>query len=314
MGADKKIQPLFIVGAARSGTSYLHSLFNGHPFIKLSYESRLFTEGAQCYHTAEINNALFKIDSFNGLLDKLMVCDKGEAQNEWLVSTIDTNRNTLFHTHFYRPGFSNLVKQIFSMADSPLFFGNKMLRIEMCPDILTLFPDAKFLVLIRDPRAVCASQIKRFKSRRLQYTAMYCNTHMEWAYTHTCDSKRFKVVRYEDFVHDAYGRLKELLCFAGIWSSTAARRMLAEKPALNNKTNNWHHSLTNSQIKLIEQLCFKNMQRYGYGIKFASQQNSMGVVRKTAEIAYEKRGEIFMHPNKWRQKKILNRLKKAITP
>lgn len=65
-------KPVFIAGAARSGTSYLHALLNEHPGIRLSYESRMFLEGAACYRQ---HNDLDSPEGFNTFLDELIALE-----------------------------------------------------------------------------------------------------------------------------------------------------------------------------------------------------------------------------------------------
>ena len=67
------------------------------------------------------------------------------------------------------------------MKPSPVAcWANKMLRVELCPDLLRFWPTARVVVLMRDPRAVFSSQRMRFNSR-IKYSAIYWNTHSRWA-------------------------------------------------------------------------------------------------------------------------------------
>jgi hypothetical protein len=306
---DSKMQPVFVVGVARSGTSYLHTLLNQHPLIRMSYESRLPTEGKQCYHRfSQLNDR----HAFNRLLDELITLERREDKNIWLIRSIEINRKQLYENHRVHGSFAGLVEDIFK-ADSPVCcFGNKMLRAELCPDILAVWPHARFIVLLRDPRAVVASQIRRFKGRRLQYAAIYCDTHFKWTFRNALNRKNYLILSYEKFIADPDDALKNLLHFCGIKDTFYRRRMLADKPAFAGSVNKWQSLLNKDQIKQIESYCCTSMKAAGYPLETAARQRKITVLEKCIELGFEKREALFYGPGLWRQKNIIKRLKRII--
>jgi hypothetical protein len=303
------MQPVFVVGVARSGTSYLHTLLNQHPLIRISYESRLPTEGRHCYERfSQLNSSR----AFNRLLDELITLERREDKNSWLIRSIEKNRKRLFKNHQVHGTFAGLVEDIF-MADSPIrCFGNKMLRVELCPDILAVWPHARFIVLLRDPRAVVASQIKRFKGRRLQYAAIYCDTHFKWTFQNALNRKNYMVLSYEHFVGDPDNALKTLLHFCGIKDTFYRRQMLADKPVFAGSVNKWQTQLDKDQIKKIESYCCTSMKAAGYPLETAATQKRTTVIEKCIELGFEKREAFFYGPGVWRRKNIIKRLKNII--
>lgn len=297
-------QPVFVVGTARSGTSYLHSLLNQHPLIRLSYESKLPLEGWQCYQQrSDLDSFL----GFNRLLDDFIAMESGEEQNNWLVRAIERNRQLLFERHRKHPSFADLVRDIFELDGSILCFGNKMLRAEMCPQILSIWPNARFIVLMRDPRAVVSSQLKRFKGRRIPYAAIYCDIHFKWTLAHAVNQDNFLILSYEHFIHNPHAGLKEILAFCGIHDTFYARHMLTKKPALAHAMNKWQERLTQNQIRQIESYCFHTMQKAGYKPRFALHQKQVSVLEKCIEIGFEKKQALFYGPQKWKQKNMIHR-------
>ncbi|HCY87323.1 MAG TPA: hypothetical protein DHV36_19475, partial [Desulfobacteraceae bacterium] len=255
--------PLFIVGAARSGTSYLHRLMNRHPGIRMTYESRLPTEGFRIYKD---HNPPLSDESIHRFLDTIAAMEKEEDQNLWLCRTIDGKRHTLSDRYQMHGSFPQLIRDICELScPSPLKgFGNKMLRAELCPDILALWPNARFILLIRDPRAVVASQIRRFKGRRLAYAAFYCDTHARIARQLARDRQRFLTVRYEEFVRNPKDQLKRILSFAGLHDPFIEKYMLQQAPPHSASVDKWRHHLSQAQIRQIEEICFHSMKNSGY--------------------------------------------------
>lgn len=301
-------QPLFIVGVARSGTSYLHSLLNEHPMIRLSYESNLFLEGWRCYQKHQ-NLDLFK--GFNTLLDKFISME-GEEKNSWLTRIIQKNRKKLFEKHCTHRSFSLLIRDIFNACGHLKCFGNKMLRAELCPDILKIWPNAVFIILIRDPRAVVSSQIKRFKGRRLQYAAIYCDIHFKWTFQYAAGQGNYLIVPYETFIQNPLSGLKQILELCGTWDSFHAGNMLTQKPVFSKPTEKWRKNLTPRQVKQIETYCYNSMKKSGYQPELAFCQKKISVIEKLIEIGFEKREAVFYSPEKLKQKNILNRISKMI--
>lgn len=301
-------RPLFIVGAARSGTSYLHALLNIHPHIRLSYESRLFTEG---YHHYRREPCIASAAGFNRFLDRILALEEDEDKNRWLCHTIRAHSAALYRRHLAHGTFTGVVEDIFRLAGRPLAcFGNKMLRAELCPDIATLWPHALFIVLIRDPRAVAASQIRRFKGRRLAYAAIYNNTHLTWARQLARHCDRYLPVSYEAFVNDPALHLDRILAFAGLDEDVKfhRKRMLRRIPPRKDSQDKWRTTLTAGQVARIESYCFDNMAAWGYRPETAGRQKYLSWIEKCIELGYEKREALFYSPETWRRKKILSRL------
>ena len=296
--------PFFVVGVSRSGTSYLYDLLNSHPQIRLSYEGRLFTEGLHCYRNSD---DLKSERGFNLLLDELIRCDQHEPLNDWLGDAISTSRNKLFEQHTHSPSFEYLNEQIYQLPGQVQIWGNKMLRIEMTEEILAHWPQAKFLVLIRDPRSVFASQKKFFPHRRLKYSCIYWNLHAELIKANKLPEDQFLTIRYEDFVRDASTHLERILKHAGLEDKNTSREMLEAHPASPKSIDRWKTNLTEKEISIIESLCFDNMQHYGYQPMQAKKGIRLSLLSKIIETVLDNKSRIPMSLSAWRKKNVLKR-------
>ncbi len=298
------MNPFFIVGVSRSGTSYLYELLNSHPQNRLSYEGRLFTEGLHCYQ----NCCDLKSERhFNLLLDELIRCDQHEPLNNWLGDVISASRSRLFRLHTQTPSFEYLIEQIYQLPGQVQGWGNKMLRIEMAQEILAHWPYAKFLVLVRDPRSVFASQKKFFPHRRLKYSCIYWNLHAEMIKQNSLSDDQFLVIRYEDFVKDASIHLERILKYAGLEEQKISREMLEAHPASPNSIDRWKTNLSEKEISTIESLCFDNMQHYGYQPTRAKKGVRLNLFSRIIETVLDNKSRIPMSLSGWRKKNVLKR-------
>jgi len=298
------MNPFFIVGVSRSGTSYLYDLLNSHPQIRLSYEGRLFTEGRHCYQSSR---DLKSAHEFDLLLDELIECDRHEPLNSWLGEAISQSRNTLFMRHTRNPSFEYLIDQIYQLPGQVRVWGNKMLRMEMAKEILTHWPDAKFMVLVRDPRAVFASQKRFFSHRRLKYSCIYWNLHTELIKDSCLPADQFLTVRYEDFVDDAAKHLERILNHAGIADQETAEKMLAAHPPSPNSVDRWKTDLSAKEIHTIESICFDNMQHYGYHPTLAKKGIKLNTLTKVIETVLDNKSRFPMTFSDWKKKNVLKR-------
>jgi hypothetical protein len=298
-------QPLFVTGTARSGTSFFQDLLSQHPDVRLSYEGRVPTEGWICYQRHQ--KSLATRQGFDKLLDDLIDCDRTEVQNRWIANAIDDHRDRLFEEHQKHGTFGKLVETIYQLPGWVRCWGNKMLRIEMYPDILAHWPDAKFIVLVRDPRAVCASQVRFFPNRRLHYALIYWNVHSKWVTKVREMPEQFLVVRYEDFLAAPHERLQRVLELAGIWDPKIAEEMLTARAVSSEPLGKWRKNLTDKHVELIEGMCHDMMKELGYEPEIAHRQIHISQPRKILEIFLEKR-HLSLQPVVWRQKRPIKRL------
>lgn len=303
--------PFFIVGVSRSGTSFLYRLLNEHPQIRLSYESRLFTEGWHCYRS---HGNLTSQHRFNRLVDALIQLDESEVLNEWLRSVMRQSKQRLFEQHLREPSFTKLIEEIYRLPNPVSIWGNKMLRIEMVPPILAHWPDAKFLVVVRDPRAVYASQRRKWPKRRLKYSCLYWNIHTEMIKGLQLPETQLIAIRYEDFIADALPCLKRILIFAGILQTDVAANMLAASPPMSSSVERWRADLTPNEICAIEGNCFERMESYLYQPEHAKKAVRLTTLTKAVETILDNRSKIPMRFSVWRKKSLFKRFWLTIHP
>ena len=293
---------LFVGGAAKSGTTLLMSLLDSHPQLVVLPEETGYVEHRRDY---------LKLKTCQARLELLLKNLAGLGSSEGCYETspgcgIDA-RN---YAHFDYRRFAALSRQFANrpwINDSLLFsemvraYGmaagadwencvcwvEKTPRTETYPGIFDqLFPEAKLIQIVRDPRAVFAS----FKNRIMARYGHYTKAHRLPRSWNRCareiprlqrDPSRFLVVRYEDLVRNPREILETICRFGGFDFS---EQMLEPTRAGNGWQGNsafyrtfsgisaapadtWRKYLTEDEIWWIELHCRRGMELAGYSLQ-----------------------------------------------
>ena len=136
--------PLFVVGMWRSGTSLLYALLNQHPQIGLMYESDIALLAPVFLLGRKSPAWLNKVDSWNGALTRHKIEASGIPENI---------------TDF--PNAFRAVAQQYALKKGATIWGCKSPSYYDCMNRLAdWFPQAKFIVIWRDPADVCRSIVR----------------------------------------------------------------------------------------------------------------------------------------------------------
>jgi len=198
-GEEKTI--CFLVGAPRSGTTWIQRLLQSHPQICGGEESHFFSLFGSTLDTA---------DKF------------GQAGRERRVGPLCYVGKTEFE-NILRDVWHGIFRNLY--AQHP----DAVIHLEKTPhhafhldDIQRLFPDAKVIFLSRDSRAVTSSLVSAAQGWGHYWApGTYREAAIDW-YRHVCairDWRRrnpdhpFLQIRYEDVVEDTPAELARLLRF-----------------------------------------------------------------------------------------------------
>jgi hypothetical protein len=186
-----------------------------------------------------------------------------------------------------------------------------MLRVEMCPDLLGLWPEAKVVILVRDPRAVYASQLRMFKTR-IKYSAVYWNAHSRWTRTRAVDTNRYLVIKYEEFVEHPRPWLERVFEMVGIADRATTDSILRSRPSRTDGLAKWRAVLDPQQALTIERLCFDEMSHWGYQPEQASAGMRIGRIAAAVETVRQYASEVPLDIGWWRRKQVLKRLLRTL--
>ena len=139
--------PLFVVGMWRSGTSLTYALLNQHPQIGLMYESDILTLSPLFFFPRKTSWWVKKVDSWNEPLTRHKID----------ISQIPENITDL-------PNAFRAVAQQYAQKKGATIWGCKSPTYYDCMNRLAdWYPNAKFIVIWRDPADVLRSIVRAAK-------------------------------------------------------------------------------------------------------------------------------------------------------
>ena len=139
--------PLFVVGMWRSGTSLLYALLNQHPQMGLMYESDLPLLSSLFLLPRKSSSWVVKFDSWNGALTRHNI--EADSIPENIVDL---------------PNAFRAIAQQYARKKGATMWGCKSPNYYDCMNQLAdWFPNAKFIVIWRDPADVCRSIVRAAK-------------------------------------------------------------------------------------------------------------------------------------------------------
>lgn len=190
----------FLIGAPRSGTTWLQRLLQVHPHICGGEESHFFR-------------------LFTPALRDAGIWEAEDRRNLGPLSYID------------RQTYDDAIRDVWVKVFAPLYRENPQATVHLektpehalvIPQIVQLFPDAKFVFLLRDSRAVTSSLLHASTgwghhwapetARAAAATwRRYTRVALKWHKNNP--DHPFHVVRYEDLLADTPNQLDQILRF-----------------------------------------------------------------------------------------------------
>jgi hypothetical protein len=202
---------VFVVGSARSGTTWLQRLLASHPRVHTGQESFLFTD----YVCPPLESWRRHAGMVGQRREKGLPCYM--TQDQFL--------------HIAKLNLAQLLQpMIGSLQAGELFLEKTPMHAECMADIVLFLPRARFIHLLRDPRDVVASLLAASRSwgsswgpKKARYAARWWRRDAGAAYEagRKLPSWQFLQVRYEDLSADTEGQLRRCADFLGLaWDRT----------------------------------------------------------------------------------------------
>lgn len=274
--------PFFIVGCGRSGTTLLRTMLNHHPEVAIPLESIFIIDYLRAGSNVSVETM------------KHLLIDEGELQ-EWNLK--------LGVTDLYgcRTAVDLITRlhELYIAQEGKRLWAQKTPRFVRYGELLkTAYPHAKFIHVIRDPRATVSSLIRSnvhnsnalYGSKRwlkdvragVQLKAHYPDDVME--------------VRYEDLVIEPEATLKQVCAFLALvydpvmlmYHETGTQEyskyyeQAHEKlncPPSRNRIDAWRKQLSPREVALIETLCDETMRQFGYEPEYGNTSLDAGFVQ-----------------------------------
>mgnify|MGYP000037975632 CR=1 FL=1 len=292
-GISESRPPIFIVGNSRSGTTMLMRMFNRHPEVQAINESHFFEK----YWNPADGDKKLELEPAAALLQKLITRQRDgffaksnkNYYNECLhlvgsndpagLSKIDVFR--LFMCHEKAKSKKSVICE---KTPQHIFYISEILR---------LFPTARIINMVRDPRAVLASQKNKWRRRSLgsnfmpfrEALRLRINYHpitmcQLWnasvsAIQSYNNHPQVRSVRYEDLLNAPQEVVREICRFTKLEFSTdmlnievASSSTKADRPSErgihNRSVRDWEKHLTNNEIAIVQKWCRPLMAQWQY--------------------------------------------------
>jgi hypothetical protein len=259
----------FIVGSARSGTTLLRMMLNAHREVTVPPESRFVVE---LYQGDEV-----EVDDF---LERLQDHKRFQAWDLPIASV----KNELEGRERvpYREA-TEAVYRAFARARSKPLYGDKTPRyIEYIPFLNRLWPEARFVHMVRDGREVALSYADvPFGPKTVAKAAQLWSERVELGIRsgRSLAEGRYLEVRYERILEDPEGQARELCEFLGITFDGAmmdfgkrSRNEVLDRANRYNpnvtgkieRTRSWTEQMPEIQVETFEWVAGATLDSLGY--------------------------------------------------
>lgn len=288
----KNLPIVFIVGKGRSGTSLLQTILDANPEVITANESPFIIHLKQKYSAVKkwTSEKLdeFIIDLYKDIRFSFL----------WKINANDLKR--LFNSYpLCQLDFSVLCKLVYLSVSSPFPKGKTSLIVDKNPiysffinELIELFPNAKFIHIIRDYRDNVISTRKAFTIKNVARLAQSWKRHNKYIdYYKIKHPSRFYTLRYEDLVTNPEKSISELFEFLTIsfdsnilYFHKTTRRIFNDErvnndiltgivdkihvnllnPINTERIDKWKNELTISEIEVIDYITGDYAKKYNY--------------------------------------------------
>lgn len=264
--------PFFIVASARSGTTFLRLTLNAHPEIAVPPESRFITE---LYVDGEVEVASF-MKSLEGhtrfkaweLSPELVRRELGDSERVPYVEAISAT---------YRA---------FARSRGKTFWGDKTPRyIENIPLLARMFPDSRFIHIVRDGRNVALSYSHvNFGPKNVARAADLWARRVSKGIQdgRALGADRYLEVRNEDLAADPESEIEKICGFLTVavnplmFDPQERAKGEVEKKVHNHTPqaagraamSDWHSEMSASDVEVFEAVAGEVLSELGYERRF----------------------------------------------
>ena len=238
-------EPILIVGSLRSGTTLFRLMLDRHPQINIF---------------GEFEEAVSRLG------------DDGWVNLDYYVSWLKTRRiftarkyEIRNFTH-YPDLIRDFMRQMYARSNKPFIGALIHSRFDRCPDI---FPGARYIHVLRDPRDVARSCIGMGWVGNVYYGANYwIEAERRWdrLSARTAPAKRTEI-RYEELVADPVSVLTQVCEFLGVDFDTQMLSYHLDStysPPNPSLAKQWKSKLSDREIRHVEYQCGDLMEARGY--------------------------------------------------
>jgi hypothetical protein len=272
------LRPIFVVGAPRSGTTLLQLILNAHPDVAIHGEIHFFDAVLQLKREIPDLARPGALDHFFrelGRINALRYIPDVAGRLETVRERMEEARAPAYELFF------RLLIETFAEARHAARCGEKTPQnIRYLAELSAIFPRAKIVHIVRDPRDVVASHMRMpWAPDSLLLNALKWKIDMLYVAEFLQGGGTLHEMRYEDLVSEPEAALRSLCSFVEIpwdaqmlefnrsaddqirnepWKSGTRRRLNADA------ISGWKEVWTPAQAHLVQTVCSPFLEKYGY--------------------------------------------------
>ena len=272
------IEPIFVVGAPRSGTTLLQLILNAHPDVAIHGEIHFFDEILQLKTEISGFETEQDRDRFLGQLGRTNALQYVPG----LQPRLEVVRERLGKAA--SPGyelFFLLMMQAFAEESGASRFGEKTPQnIRYLPELSEIFPEAKIVHIVRDPRDVVTSLMRMpWAPDSVVLNALKWKIDMLYMHDYLESGGAAHELRYEDLVAEPESTLRTLCRFLDVpWDpvmlafNRSADANIQDEPwkaGTRRKLNasaisGWKNKLSLSEARVVQLATSPFLEHYDY--------------------------------------------------
>lgn len=279
----RKLSPVFIVGAARSGTTLLQQMLDHHPNLAIPWESHFMVE---FYRKLERFGDLHQVENRARLILAIeryvQMVWREWVKEKWIPGLTEAAPQIAAEAEPSYAGVVDAIYSFFLKQRGRKRWGDKTPGyVDTMRELLDIFPEARFIHLIRDGRDVASSIMPlSFGPNSIYLAAVKWQKCVRHGRNFVRDHPDKGInLRYEDLIDDPEKHLRHLCEFIG---EPFAPEMLdfhrdgmgrvprqvihtqIAKPVNKQSSGRWKKDLSPGQIRVFEAVAGKMLAECGY--------------------------------------------------
>ncbi len=284
--------PIFILGCHKSGTSLLRSLLDGHPSLQVIPIETHFFQHIGVPIIYPLRKKYIKKPFYSSLYDLLVEYDtsenkqsdnflKGQINRSKLDSLMDNNHDENLRDSFFKMSRIILDSTGCDYSEDKILVEKSVENFEFTDRLAHLFPNAKFLHVIRNPYANLVA-LRKFKGTHSypSLKELIESIHLSFVYEkrNSIYHDNYKTIQFENLISNPKKELEGITSFLNIeWSEILLQPTSSNRPWLGNSStgerfmgissepkHNWIEEITPIELKLIGNKFSSYLESFGY--------------------------------------------------
>lgn len=286
--------PIFVRGLSRSGGTLLVTLLDSHPLVSMSYElyPTVFDASLSRKYSLELAKALGKGKFKKSLTEKsapgftkfILRAERGGINNKKLAELMETHliNHIDFQSEISKYEFIAMCCKHKMYKEEKLYWGSKCTN--SYDDYLAIWPNSRFVNIIRDGRDVLASQLNTgdFKNSPSALGKSWVSTHRKFRKLMTHNPEQAFEIKYEALTSNPDKELRLLMeklklpfndrllnhnsCDLTLFKSHHMSLDAIKKPINESKIGRWKNDLSEQQLNEFISEARDGLIEFGYDV------------------------------------------------